>query len=95
MDNYEKTQTGQEVEQGLKKAPGSAKKAYQNAKKIYKNKEKIKTVAAKGAQFVKWILIHLLNIFCTALQLILTAFGLPFLIAIISLQDISKLMPTK
>lgn len=83
MDNYEKTQTGQEVEQGLKKAPGSAKKAYQNAKKIYKNKEKIKTVAAKGAQFVKWILIHLLNIFCTALQLILTAFGLPFLIAII------------
>lgn len=83
MDNYDKTQTSQEVEQGLKKAPDSAKKAYKTVKKVYKNKEKIKSVAVKLTQIIKLILTNLFNLLVTILQFVLTTVGLPFLFAII------------
>ncbi len=83
MENYDKSQTGQEVEQGLKKAPNSAKKAYKNAKKLYKNKDKIKKGASAIIKIIKEILIHLVHFLIAMTQFIISLVGVPVLIAVV------------
>ena len=83
MENYDKTQTGQEAEQELKKVPSSAKQAYRTAKKAYKNKEKIKSVAQKTGQLVKKIIIHIINALLSITQLFISTVGIPVLIIVV------------